>query len=99
MAGVWANPARKGGGRRVQPRLRCCDRHPRPCGRGSPGSFQRLPDLLDLLLGLRDERVELRDLLRVLPLLVLAEAEQVRLVLRTPAVEEQFVLRDDGLPE
>ena len=48
---------------------------------------------------LRHERVELGDLLRVLPLLVLAEAEQVRLVLRPPAVEEQLVLGDHGLAE
>ena len=46
-----------------------------------------------------DERVELGDLDGVLPLLVLAEAEQVRLVLRPPAVEEQLVLRDDRLAQ
>ena len=61
--------------------------------------FQRLADAFDLVLGLRHERVELGDFLGVLALLVLAEAEQVRLVLRPPAVEEEFVLGDDGLAE
>ena len=40
-----------------------------------------------------------RDLAGVVPLLVLAEAEQVRLVLGTPAVEVEAVLGDDRLAE
>src|SRR5262245_17053114 len=49
--------------------------------------------------GLGDERVELGHFLGVLPLLVLAEAEQVRLVLRPPTVEEELILLDHRLAE
>src|SRR5437764_10366309 len=64
------------------------------------GSLQEcLPQLLDLRFGLAHERVELGHLLGVLPLLVLAEPEQVRLVLRPPSVEEQLVLLDHGPAE
>ena len=51
-----------------------------------------------LLLGL-DERVEQGDLAGVVALLVLAEAEEVRLVLGPPAVEVQLVLGVDRLAE
>ena len=57
----------------------------------------RHAQLGDLFFLLRDQRIELRDLEGVLPLLVLAEAEQIRLVLRPPAVEVQVVLGDDRL--
>ena len=53
----------------------------------------------DAFLLLLDERVKQRHLAGVLALLVLAEAEQVRFILRTPAVEVEAVLLDDGGPE
>src|SRR5260370_14082101 len=45
----------------------------------------------DFLFLLDDQRIELRNLDRVLPLLVLTEAEQVRLVLWPPAVEIETI--------
>ena len=59
----------------------------------------RLAEPGDLPLLRLDQRVELRDLDRVVALLVLAEAEQVRDVLRPPAVEEEQVLGVDRLAE
>src|SRR5712692_4837464 len=53
----------------------------------------------NLFFQLLDERVEFRNLPGVLPLLVLAEAEQVGLVLGTPAVKVQTVLLDDYLAQ
>ena len=91
-------PAAGGRGRRVgswivvtgPPRLLGSTR--RRCGTGhaEPGDLR--------LLG-GDERVELGDLAGVLPLLVLAEAEEVRLVLGPPAVEIQLVLGVDRRAE
>ena len=46
-----------------------------------------------------DERIELRNLAGVLALLVLAETEQIRFVFRTPAVEIEAILGDDGLAQ
>src|SRR5437879_1176349 len=59
----------------------------------------RHPQAGDLFFLPGDERIKLRDLGSVLALFVLAEAEQVRLVLRTPAMEIKPILVDDGLPE
>src|SRR5260221_14738887 len=59
----------------------------------------RLLQLGDLFLLGRDQRVELRNFAGVLPLLMLAEAEQVGHVLRPPAVEVEFVFGDDGLEQ
>src|SRR5262245_1375798 len=75
-----------------------------PCSarRGRPdlvGAGNRDDEAGDLGLPGSDERVELRYLAGVLALLVLAEAEEVRLVLRPPAVEEQLVLDDDHLAQ
>ena len=63
----------------------------------SASAFARgLLQAVDLRVGGVDERIELGNLLRVLPLLVFAEAEEVGGVRRTPAVEEEFVFADDG---
>ena len=51
--------------------------------------------LRDHLFLLGDERIEPRDLDGVVALLVLAEAEQIGVVLRPPAVEEEVVLAVD----
>src|SRR5262245_992885 len=53
----------------------------------------------NLLLLFFDEWIELRNLLRVLALLVFAEEEEVGVVLRAPSVEEQFVLLADRLAQ
>src|SRR5262249_19892569 len=53
----------------------------------------------DFLLEFGDQRVELRYLAGVLPLLVLAEAEEVGLILGPPAVEIELVLLDDRLSQ
>ncbi len=42
-----------------------------------------------------DQRIKLRDFHGVVPLLVLSKAEQIREVLWTPAMEEEFVLGND----
>ena len=54
---------------------------------------------LDLGFGLFDEGVEHGHLFGVLPLLVLAKAGEVGAIGRPPAVEEEFVLGDDGSAE
>ena len=46
-----------------------------------------------------DEWIELRNLPRVLSLFMFAEEEQIRVVLRAPAMEEQFVLFQNGLAQ
>ena len=46
----------------------------------------------DLFFLLFDERIELRDFLRVLALLVLAEEEEIRVVLWSVAIKEQLIL-------
>src|SRR5439155_14377763 len=60
------------------------------------GSLWSALEPVDLGLGGFDERVELRNLDGVLPLLAFAEAEEVGLIRRPPAVEEERVLADDG---
>src|SRR4051794_39379035 len=69
------------------------------CWRELKSMFRWRPQLRDLLLLRRYQRVELRDLAGVLALLVLAEQEQIGDVLRPPAEEIQLVLRQDRLPQ
>src|SRR5579863_1364337 len=55
-----------------------------------------LAELGDLFFLGGNQRVELRNLATIAALLVFAEAEQVGLVLRPPAVEVEAILGDDG---
>ncbi len=52
---------------------------------------------MDLFFEVLNERIELRDVGRVVALFVLAEAEQVRDILRSPAVEVEFIFLQDEL--
>src|SRR4051794_21735488 len=56
-------------------------------------------ELIDLRFELLDDGVELGDFYGVLALLVFAEAENVGLILGTPAVEVFLVFLNDGLAE
>src|SRR5438067_5776512 len=53
--------------------------------------------LSNLVFQLGDQRIKQRDFAGILPLLVLAKTIEVGFVLRTPAVEIEAVLFDDGL--
>src|SRR5262245_44275048 len=102
FASAWAKPvagtaARKRMARRCMGVLR--NRTYRAYGTYTSYERSSLQQLVDLRLGGRDQGVELRDFLGVLPLLVLAEPEQVGLVLRPPAVEVQLVLLADRCPQ
>ena len=54
---------------------------------------------MDLLICFGDDGVEHRDLFAVLTLLMFAEAEEVGLVVRTVAIEEEEVLLQDLFPQ
>ena len=58
-----------------------------------------LSELFDFTLPFFDDRVELRNLLGVVSLLVFAEKEKVGLVGRTPTMEEQTVFLDNAFPK
>ena len=92
LAGDWCAPGWRLDCRRVPFEGRAWS-----CVPPSFGDFRiRLLQPVDLRLGGLDERVEHGHLLGILPLLVLAEAEEVGGVRRAELVEEEFVLVDDG---
>ena len=54
---------------------------------------------MDLFFKFIDQRIELRDFTRVVPLLVLAEAEQISDVLWPPAMKVELILLRGQTPE